>query len=204
MARTWTVLQTGLVATGMLAAPAAAQDVRPAVFGSAAVANIYRAEDRSFGTELNLGGGAGFEWRRLGVDVEFHRTLGLRPEPFPCSVVDRPCTGSAREGVLNATMLTANVSYFFGTRVRPYVTGSVGALWSESVNSLTVVGSTEATLSEFQEDDAGLVLGLGFGVDVPLTHALSLRPEFRTYTADALSRSNLAMHRATVGLRYAW
>ncbi len=40
-------------------------------------------------------------------------------------------------------MLSGNVSYFFGeARVRPYVTGSVGVLRTESVNSLTVAGST--------------------------------------------------------------
>lgn len=199
-----TALGVVLLAAGTLATPAAAQEFRPGVFGAAAVANVFRGDDRSFGTEFNIGGGAGVEWKRLGFDVELHRTLGLSPEPFECAVVGVPCTGSAREGVLNATMLTGNVSLFFGTRVRPYVTASVGVLWSESVNSLTRVGSTAATLSEFQEDDAGLAIGVGFGVDVPLTQSLSLRPEFRTYSAVALSRSNLAMHRATVGLRYGW
>jgi opacity protein-like surface antigen len=196
-------LQIALLAFGMLAAPAAAQGVKPGVFGSAAVANVYRGEDRSLGTEFNVGGGAGIEWKRLGIDVELHRTLGLTPEPSECAV-QVPCVGSARQGALNATMLTGNVTYFFGTRVRPYVTGSVGVLWSEMANSLTVVGSTQATLSEFVEDNVGLALGVGFGVDVPLTGTLSLRPEFRTYSAVALSRSNLGMHRATLGVRYGW
>ena len=204
MRHRWTPFGVALLVTGLFATPAAAQEFSPGVFGAAAVANVYRGEDRSFGTEFNIGAGLGVEWKRLGFDVELHRTLGLSPEPFECAVGGVPCTGSAREGVLNATMLTGNVSYFFGTRVRPYVTGSVGVLWSESVNSLTRVGSTAATLSEFQEDDAGLAIGVGFGVDVPLTQTLALRPEFRTYTATALSRTNLAMHRATIGLRYGW
>jgi hypothetical protein len=102
-------------------------------------------------------------------------------------------------------MLSGNVSYFFrGPRVRPYVTASVGVLWAESVNSLTIVGRTVATLSEFHESDAGVVIGVGFGMDVPLTPALSLRPEFRTYSSVALSRVNLGVHRGAIGLRYRW
>lgn len=203
MATVRTVLLLGLLAAAPVT-PAAAQQVRPAVFGSAAVAHVYRAEDRSFGTELNVGAGAGIEWTRLGVDVEVHRTIGLTPRGVECAVVGVPCVGSAREGFLETTMLAANVSYSFGSRVRPYVTGSVGVLWAEGVNSLTAVSDTAATLSEFRERDAGLALGVGFGVDVPLTPALSLRPEFRTYSSVLMSRANLGLHRGTIGLRYRW
>ena len=95
--------------------------------------------------------------------------------------------------------------YFFGgSRVRPYLMGSVGVLWTEGVNSLTVVRGTVATLSEFRDRDTGLAVGVGFGVDVPLTPQLSLRPEFRTYSSTAMSRVNLGLHRGTIGLRYRW
>jgi hypothetical protein len=134
-----------------------------------------------------------------------HRTSGLTPLPIQCGVVNVPCVGSAREGFEEATMLAGNVSYFFGqSRVRPYLTGSVGLLWTEGVNSLTIVSGPVATLSEFDESDVGLALGVGFGVDVPLTRALSLRPEFRTYSSVAMSRVNLGLHRGTIGLRYRW
>jgi hypothetical protein len=186
------------------AAGVAAQDLRPAVFGDLGVANVYRAEDRSFGTELNVGGGLGIEWRRLGLDVDAHRTR-LTPRPFRCGVVGVPCVGEAREGFEKTTMLSGNVRYFFaGSRVRPYVMGSAGVLWTEGVNSLTVVTATVATLSEVRERDTGLALGIGFGVDVPVTARLSVRPEFRTYSATAMSRVNLGLHRATIGLRYRW
>lgn len=185
------------------AAGAAAQELRPAVFGAVGVANVYRTEDRSFGTELNVGGGAGFEWRRLGFDVDGHWTR-LTPVTFQCGVVGVPCVGEARTGFEEVAMLTGNVRYFFGSRVRPYVTGSVGVLWTEGVNSLTVVSGTVATLSEFRERDAGLAIGAGVGVDVPLTPQLSLRPEFRTYSSTAMSSVNLGLHRGTIGLRYGW
>jgi hypothetical protein len=199
-----TVLWLGLMLTGTVSNLAEAQGLRPAVFGAVVVAHIYQTENRSIGTELNVGGGFGIEWKRLGVDAEVHRTIGLSPLSVQCAV-SVPCEGLAREGFLEATMLSGHVSYFFGkSRVRPYVTGSVGVLWTESVNSLTVVRGGSATLSEFYERDAGLALGVGFGVDVPLTPALSLRPEFRTYSSVALSRVNLGVHRATIGVRYAW
>lgn len=187
------------------AAGGAAQDLRPGVFGVLGVANVYRTEDRSFGTEVNVGGGLGIEWKRLGLDVELHRVSGLTPRTVQCGLVNVACVGSGREGFEEATMLSGNVSYFFGrSRVRPYLTGSVGLLWTEGVNSLTIVSSTSGTLSEFRQRDTGLALGVGFGVDVPLTRALSLRPEFRTYSSTAMSRVNLGLHRGTIGLRYRW
>ena len=205
MARTWTALRIGLVLIGTVVNPVAAQDLRPAVFGAGAVANVYRTEDQSFGTELNIGAGLGIEWKRLGLDAEVHRTKGLTPRVVQCAVVNVRCVGSAREGFLEAAMLSGNVNYFFGgPRVRPYVTGSVGVLWTESVNSLTIVSSTAATLSEFHESDTGLAIGVGFGVDVPLRPALSLRPEFRTYSSVAMSRVNLGLHRGAIGVRYRW
>jgi len=205
MTRTWTALRLGLVLISTVANPVAAQDLRPSVFGATGVANVYRTEDQSFGTELNIGGGLGIEWKRLGLDAEIHRTLGLTPLEVQCAIGNVPCLGSAREGFLEATMLSGNISYFFGgPRVRPYLTGSVGVLWTESVNSLTIVSSTAATLSEFHESDTGLAVGVGFGVDVPLTPAFSLRPEFRTYSSVAMSRVNLGLHRGAIGVRYRW
>jgi hypothetical protein len=205
MTRTRASLWVGLVLISTVAKPVAAQDLRPAAFGTAAVANLYRTEDQSFGTELNVGVGVGIEWKRLSLDAEMHRTLGLEPRPVQCAIGNVPCVGSAREGFLEATMLSGNVSYFFGAAgVRPYVTGSVGVLWTEGLNSLTIVSSTAATLSEFHERDTGLAIGVGFGVDVPLTPAFSLRPEFRTYSSVAMSRVNLGMHRGAIGVRYQW
>ena len=205
MTRTWTAFWLGLVLISTVANPVAAQDLRPAVFGAAGVANVYRTEDRSFGTLANVGAGLGIEWKRLGFDAEVHRTLGLTPRAVPCAIDSVPCVGSAHEGFLEATMLSCNVNYFFGgPRVRPYVTGSVGVLWTESVNSLTIGSSTAATLSESHESDTGLAIGVGFGVDVPLTPTFSLRPEFRTYSSVAMSRVNLGLHRGAIGVRYRW
>jgi len=205
MTHTWTAVFLGLAVLGTISHPVAAQQVRPAVFATAGLANLYRADDRSFGTELNVGGGLGAEWKRLAFDIAVDRTLGLTPHAVQCGVVSVPCAGSAREGVLEATMLAGNVSYLFGgSRVRPFVTGSVGALWTDSVNSQTMVSRTAASLSEFHERDTGLAVGVGVGVDVPLTSALSLRPEFRSYSSTVMSRLNVGMHRGTIDVRYRW
>ena len=205
MTCTWTAFCLELLLISLVANPVAAQDLRPSVFGAAGVAHVFRTEDQSFGTELNVGGGLGIEWKRLGLDIELHRTLGLTPRAVQCAIGNVPCVGSAHEGFLEAIMLSGNVSYFFGgQRLRPFATGSVGVLWTESVSSLTIVSSAAAALSEFHESDAGLALGVGFGVDVPFTQAFSLQPEFRTYSSVAMSRVNLGMHRGAIGVRYRW
>src|SRR5512145_3367131 len=106
MMRTWTALWLALVLTSTVASSVAAQDLRPAVFGAAGVAHVYRTEDQSFGTKLNIGGGLGIEWKRLGFDAEMHRTLGLTPRAVPCAIGNVSCVGSAREGFLDAMMLS--------------------------------------------------------------------------------------------------
>jgi hypothetical protein len=85
-------LGVGLVSIGTVANPVAAQDLRRAVFGAAAVANLHRAEDQSFGTELNVGGGLGIEWKRLpnlfvGGDVTRESRHASRSDRRTVSVV---------------------------------------------------------------------------------------------------------------------
>lgn len=188
-----------------MAGSAAAQDVRPVAFGAVGFGNIFRVEDDSFGTKLNLGAGGGIEWKRLAIEGEIHRTSELSPRLITCDAFTVPCTGSAREGVLEATAITANIAYTFGAApVRPYVIGSVGVLHSDSVNSLTIATSTTRTISEFRERDTGMAIGVGVGIDLALTPHLSIRPEFRTYSSTIMSRANLSMHRGSASLRYRW
>jgi opacity protein-like surface antigen len=193
------------VMSASLASAVAAQDIRPSAYGAAGFGSVFRVEDQRFGTKLNLAVGAGIEWKRLGLDAEAHRTIGLTPRDAACGIVGVPCIGSAREGVLQATMVSANASYLFGgPRVRPYVVGSIGVLRSESVTSLTMVSSTVATMSELRRKDSGLAIGVGAGVDVSIAPRLSLRPEFRTYSSTLMSRANLSLHRGSLALRYRW
>jgi hypothetical protein len=195
----------GLFMVGSVAKPVAAQDITRVAFGTLGLANVYRTEDQSFGTKLNVGGGLGIEWKRLGFAAELHRTVGLTPRSVQCAVGNVPCTGAAREGLLDAMMLSGNILYFFGRqRVRPYVTGSVGVLWTETAKSLTIVSSTAATLSEFRDSNTGLAIGVGVGLDVSIAGSLSLSPEVLTYSSVAMSRVNVGMHRGAISARYRW
>ena len=195
----------GAATVSMAGSPAWAQEVHPTVFGTIGATYVYRVEDQGFGTGTDIGGGGGIQWKRLGVEVEVHRVMGLTPKTVGCAVVNVPCSGSAREGVVDPTLVSGNVSYLFRTgRVAPYVIGSLGAISSTSFNSLTTVTGGVATVSEFSEKDTGLAIGAGFGLDVALTPALSVRPEFRLYSASALSSSNLNLNRGSVAVRYRW
>jgi len=105
----------------------------------------------------------------------------------------------------------------FGLLSRPDLLeiGDQGAAAIEGVNYAIQFGNESGSGSETQqgkivrfegryERDTGLAIGVGFGVDVPLTPAFSLRPEFRTYSSVAMSRVNLGMHRGAIGVRYRW
>ena len=185
-------------------ANAQAQEVRPVVYGTVGLSNVYRAEDRNFGTAADAGGGAGIEWKRLGIDGDVFHGGERGLEPVPCSV-SVPCSGTANSGVLSLTMASANVSYALSSsRVRPYLVGSIGAIWSTTVDGRIDVAGGTATLTEIESRDTGLTIGVGFGVDIPFSDAFSIRPEFRTFTGSALSGANLGVHRMSLGLRYKW
>ena len=187
-----------VVMSGMFA-NAQAQELRPVLYGTVGFSNVYRAEDRNFGTAVDAGGGVGIEWKRLGIDGDFFRGGERGLEAVSCAV-SVPCSGTATSGVVSLTMASASVSYALSSsRVRPYLVGSIGAIWSTMVDGRIDVAGGAATLTEFESRDTGLTIGIGFGVDIPLTDALSIRPEFRTYTGSALSSANLGVHRGRLG-----
>ena len=175
------------------------------VFASLASAHIFRAEDRSFGNPIDIGGGVRLPIaRRIGIEVEVNRALGLQAAPARCGILGG-CEGTAREGVLDATLATANVYVRFPHgRVEPFLIGGVGGLWTTSVNSLTRMRDGVGVMSEMEQRDAGLAIAFGGGADVRLTRRLSVRPEVRVYDSTAMSRTNLAVIRTAVGVGYRW
>ena len=178
---------------------------RGEVFASLASAHIFRADDRSFGSPPNIGSGVRVPvGRRIGVEVEVNRALGLHADTARCGILGG-CEGSAREGLLDATLATANLYVRFPRgRVEPFLVGGVGGLWTTSVNSLTMMRGGVGVMSEVKESDAGLAIGFGGGADVRLTDRLSVRPEVRIYDSTAMSRTNLAVIRTAVGIGYRW
>jgi opacity protein-like surface antigen len=178
--------------------------VEPEVSGSLAWAHVFRVEDRTFGDELNAGVGLGFRVSRVGIELEVNHTFGLTAEPAWCG--DRVCVGEARQGVLSATLASANVLYEFGEprRARPYVTGGIGALWSRSVSSILTVRDDIGVFTERVNRNVGLALNVGAGLRVAVSRRFSIRPEIRIYDASARSRQNLTIVRSSVNAAVRW
>ncbi len=176
------------------------------VFGNVANSYPFRFDDRGFGNHRNLGAGIGLHHRSgLGIQVEVSRTFGLTPTPVACGIVGIPCVGSAREGLSGMTTLSADAVYEFGQgRTRPYVIGGVGGLWSNGVSSMLTVGPDRAVFEEQKWRDTGTAFDAGVGLRIRCGRSLSIRPELRFYDATALSRANLSMVRASVGVAYHW
>jgi opacity protein-like surface antigen len=175
------------------------------LFVSLASAHIFRAEDRTFGDRPDIGGGVRLPLtHRIGLQFEVNRPLGLHADAARCGLA-AGCIGTAREGLLEATLATANVYVRFPHgRAEPYLIAGAGGLWTTGVNSLTVVRDGVGVMSEFESRDAGLAIGGGAGVDFALTRRLSVRPEFRIYDSSAMSRMNLTVFRSSVAVGWRW
>jgi opacity protein-like surface antigen len=185
-----------------------AQALRPdrnEAFVTLGWAHIFRAEDRGFGNPVDIGGGVRVPLaRRVGVEVEFNRALGLQADPARCGVVGG-CEGKAREGLLDATLVTTNIYVRFPRgRVEPFLVGGVGGMWTTSVNSLTTMRGGVGIMSEWEERSVGLAIGFGGGATVALMQRWSVRPEIRIYDSTAMSRTNLAVIRTALGVGYQW
>jgi Outer membrane protein beta-barrel domain len=186
-----------------LAQTAAAPAPVKEIFGSVAQGHLFRFEDQTFGDNLNVGGGFGIRWSRLGVEFEVNRQLGLTPQLARCGVAS--CSGEARQGVLSSTIASGNLFYQFGeSPVRPYVIGGLGAFWSHSVSSVLTVRGTSGTFSEFETSDTALAVSFGAGLRIAIGRAFSIRPEIRLYDGSLLGRENLTLIRTSIGAAYQW
>ena len=203
--RTVLVIALTLALTGPAWAQPSRDRGRGELFVSLASAHIARAEDRSFGTPIDIGGGVRVPIaRRIGVEIEVNRALGLQADTARCGIVGR-CEGAAREGLLDATLATANVYVRFPRgRVEPFLVGGVGGMWTRTVNSVTTTRSGIGIMSEVEDRDIGLAIGFGGGATVTLTPRWSVRPEIRIYDSTAMSRTNLAVIRTAVAVGYRW
>ena len=184
-------------------AEAQPRTVRPEVSASAAWGHLFRAEDRTFGDELNVGAAIGARAARVAVEFELNRMFGLAPEAAPCGLP--LCVGSARSGVTSALVASGNVRYHFGnSRHQPYITGGAGAMRTHSIASILYSRNGVGTFEEREENDTGFAFNVGGGVHMPLTDSFSLRPEIRIYDSSVMSRQNLALIRTSIGAAYSW
>ncbi len=190
----------------LFGAAAYSQSFTGEVFAGIAQGRLFRMDDNPLGSGPNIGAGIGVTHRSgLGADFELNRTLGLSAKPAACGVVNVACEGSARQGVTSATILSFNARYeFTRARVRPYLTGGVGALASKGYSPALYVSGQRAVFSEEAWSDTGLAINFGGGVRIRLARALSLRTELRVYSASALSRANLSLFRPSIALAWSW
>jgi hypothetical protein len=175
---------------------------------SIAVGRVSRAEDRSFGTAFTPG--AGIERRpvsRLGLGVEVSRVGGLDPIPLACGApAGVSCTGGAREGVLDVTLLSGTAAWYIVSRgaIRPYVTGGVGVVRSRSLASVTYASPAGWTLQEREESDTGMGLTAGAGIRFLVGNHVVIRPEWHLYDGSIRGRANLSVMRTSVSVGYGW
>jgi hypothetical protein len=94
---------------------------QPEASASLAWGHLARAEDQTFGDELNLAGTIGAHHASgLRFEFELNKTFGLTPDPVSCGLVGTPCVGEAVSGVRSNAIASGNVLYTFGDgRVAP-------------------------------------------------------------------------------------
>ena len=197
------VLALTLACAGPVSAQPFADHGRGELVANLASAHIFRAEDRSFGNPVAIGGGVRLPIaRRLGIEVEVNRALGLQAAPARCGILGG-CEGTAREGVLDATLATANVYVRFPHgRVEPFLIGGVGGLWTTSVNSVTRMRDGVGVMSELEQRDAGLAIGFGGGrrrQAHPQTIGATRDPDLR-FDGDVANESRHRSHGGRYGL----
>jgi len=170
------------------------------VFVNFGVGRVFRFDDRSFGTGLDLGGGFAVRGSRLGLECGVNRLSGFIQLLSPCTFPG--CQGSS---LSSATLASANVLYYLGgTRVRPYVTGGAGGFWSRATSNVVTVVGNVPTLTIVRDRDAGVSLNVGGGLRIAAGSRFSLRPDVRFYDTSIRSRQNLSVVRTSVSAAFGW
>ena len=190
-----------LAAAILISAPATAQPADPEprlrVAASVGGADLFRIEDRSYGRTFSVGGSVGVHVaRRLWLDVEANRFLGLEADPAPCGLVNIACTGVGREGYRVATVASAGLTYHFGSdAVHAAVTGGLGYVRADGFGTVTFASSGEQVEHALTHDGWGPTAGLS--LRVPLRSRWALEPALRIYGADG---PNLTVLRGSIAL----
>jgi hypothetical protein len=175
--------------------------------GNIGAGRVFRFDDQSFGTKIDVGGGAEFRIRpRLRVAVDVSRLSGLAPREVDCSsLIGVACTGSGLAGVQSTTVLSGALVYVFDAgAIQPYVLGGVNVLWSRSLSTATIVRDDVGTIVQHEDRDRGFGPTAGFGVRVPLGPRVVVRPDVRLSSGSVMGRENLNVLRTSVAIGFAW
>jgi len=148
-----------------------AEGIRPEVFVSAGSGVVFLGADAEIPVRPNLGVGVGIRpWSRLGIEFEFNKNLGR----------------SGRYGSVATT--SVNAAYFFSSRrTQPYVSGGIGAFWSDQVYLFRIPLNTR------------LAGNVAVGAVIPVAAAICVRPEFRAYL-----KRDLRVFRPSIAVGYHW
>lgn len=190
-----------LAATILLSAPAVAQpqdpEPRMRVAVSAGGADLFRIEDRSYGRTFNLGGSVGLRVaRKLWLEIEANRFLGLEADPAPCGLVNVACTGGGREGYRAATVASASLTYHFGSKgVHAAVSGGLGYVRADGFGTITFASTGAQIEHALTHDGWGPTAGMS--LRVPLRSQWAIEPSLRIYGADG---PNLTVLRGSIAL----
>jgi hypothetical protein len=203
----------GLVLLTGIASVVQAQSAAPrqvfGVFGSIGASYLFRIEDQGFGMHPDIGVMGGVRTRRIGIEGEAVRILGLTPKPAPCGVFGG-CVGEARTGFLEASIVGVNVLLFFppssGGDSEVYVIGGLGSMSMTGLGA-TLTQSSPAVPGVFSESTwsaRGLAWSVGAGALAQLPHGFTWRLEVRLYDSTVMSGLNLHQFRMMVAAGYGW
>jgi hypothetical protein len=196
-----------IACAAMLALPAAAAHAQTAaeegrlrVSGTVGVSKLFRIEDRSFGTTMNVGGEAGVRiFPRGWMVFEANRFVGLDTEPAPCGLVGVVCNEGGRTGYESASMGSMNLTYHLGAgRTQLALSGGIGFIRATGVETTTFADGSQV---ERDVSDHGWGPTAAIGLVVPLARGWSIDPVVRIYGADG---PNLTAIRAAVAVTRAW
>jgi hypothetical protein len=187
---TWRPLGLCIAVLVAIAHPAVAQskgESGPQLFGGIAVGHQFRGFDAA-GSNSPDGG--------VSVLLKLSPHLGIEIEAL------RSFKGIQTEGSVSVdSVVGGNASYFFrSSKAQPYISGGYGVLRSTLVTNLLTVGGRAVITPQLNKRRETTGAGnVGFGIIVPVTAHVSVRPEFRFYGS-----SNAGLYRTGLAAGYHW
>jgi hypothetical protein len=151
------------------AQPARAEGIRPELFVSAGSGVVFLGLDAGTPVRPNIG---------ASVAIRPLPRLGIEFE-FNKNFGHSGPYGSVAN-------VSVNAAYFFSSaRAQPYLSGGIGAFWSDPVYLF--------------RPNTRFAGNVGLGALIPITAAISLRPEFRAYM-----KADLRVFRPSIAVGYHW
>lgn len=144
----------------------------------------------------------------LALALDATRTVGRATHTVACAGASGPeespgnCVGQGQQGVVDTTIATAAIQYYFTrSRVQPYVAGGA-ALYQDSllvVRTARSIPNRPAVAFESLGRHRGVAFAGGAGARLAVTPSLALRPEVTIFQGARWTHV-----RASVGAAFGW